>query len=83
MGVSTAAMFTNIALSCFRAQQFDMVIACFLKALACATTDDELAEIWYNIGEIALVQIFIINFLFLYYFLFFFILSSSIQPISI
>ncbi|CAF0851773.1 unnamed protein product [Adineta ricciae] len=54
MGVATAAIFTNIALSCFHAQQYDMIIACFLKALACASTDEERADIWYNIGEMAL-----------------------------
>ncbi|CAF0939994.1 unnamed protein product [Rotaria sp. Silwood1] len=54
MGVTTASIFTNIALCCFHAQQYDMIVACFLKALACATTDDERAEIWYNIGEMAL-----------------------------
>ncbi|CAF2880839.1 unnamed protein product [Rotaria sp. Silwood2] len=54
MGVATASIFTNIALCCFHAQQYDMIVACFLKALACATTDDERAETWYNIGEMAL-----------------------------
>jgi tetratricopeptide repeat protein 8 len=57
MGVITASIFTNIGLCCFHAQQYDMIVACFLKALACATTDDERAEIWYNIGEMALVRI--------------------------
>ena len=56
MGVTTAAIFTNIALCCFHAQQYDMIVACFLKALACATSDDEQADIWYNIGEMALVR---------------------------
>jgi tetratricopeptide repeat protein 8 len=55
MGVTTASIFTNIGLCCFHAQQYDMIVACFLKALACASTDDERAEIWYNIGEMALV----------------------------
>ncbi|UJR30893.1 hypothetical protein I4U23_018403 [Adineta vaga] len=54
MGVTTASIFNNIALCCFHAQQYDMIVACFLKALACVTTDEERAEIWYNIGEMAL-----------------------------
>lgn len=56
MGVNSAAIFTNIALCCFHAQQYDMIVACFLKALACATSDEERADIWYNIGEMALVR---------------------------
>jgi tetratricopeptide repeat protein 8 len=55
MGVTTSSIFTNIALCCFHAQQYDMIVACFLKALACAIADDERADIWYNIGEMALV----------------------------
>ncbi|CAF0774885.1 unnamed protein product [Adineta steineri] len=54
MGISSSAIFTNIGLCCFHAQQYDMIVACFLKALASATTDEERAEIWYNIGEMAL-----------------------------
>jgi tetratricopeptide repeat protein 8 len=65
MGVTTSSIFTNVALCCFYAQQYDMIVACFLKALACANTDDERAEIWYNIGEMALVCL-IISFFFLY-----------------
>ena len=57
MGVATASIFTNIALCCFHAQQYDMVAACFLKALTSATADDERGEIWYNIGEMALVSL--------------------------
>ena len=56
MGVVTAATFSNIALCCFHAQQYDMIVACFFKALASATTDEERGEIWYNIGEMALVR---------------------------
>ena len=55
MGVTTSAIFTNVALCCFHAQQYDMIVACFLKALACSISDDERADIWYNIGEMALV----------------------------
>ncbi|CAF1280866.1 unnamed protein product [Adineta steineri] len=54
MGVTTSSIFTNIALCCFHAQQYDMIVTCFLKALQGATTDEERSEIWYNIGEMAL-----------------------------
>jgi tetratricopeptide repeat protein 8 len=59
MGVSTAATLNNIALCCFHAQQYDMIVACFFKALGAATTDEERGEIWYNIGEMALVRLLI------------------------
>ena len=57
MGVTTASIFTNVALCCFHAQQYDMIVTCFLKALATVTIDEERADIWYNIGEVALVHI--------------------------
>lgn len=56
MGVTTSSIFANIALCCFHAQQYDLVVACFLKALASASTDEDRSEIWYNIGEMALVR---------------------------
>ncbi|CAF0748211.1 unnamed protein product [Didymodactylos carnosus] len=54
IGCVNSAIFTNIGLCCFYSQQFDMVIACFLKALSCANEDIERSDIWFNIGEIAL-----------------------------
>lgn len=59
MGVMNASILNNVALCCFHAQQFDMIIGCFLKSLVIVRTDEERAEIWYNIGEMALVRLFI------------------------
>jgi tetratricopeptide repeat protein 8 len=56
MGVLTASVFVNTALCCFHAQQYDLIITCFFKALTYAITDNERADIWYNIGEMALVR---------------------------
>ena len=57
MGVTTASIFTNIALCCFHAQQYDLIVASFFKAFVYTTSDEERGEIWYNIGEMALVSI--------------------------
>lgn len=54
MGIFKAEMYNNIALCCFYAQQYDMVVTCFERALMFADTDEMIADIWYNIGHIAL-----------------------------
>ena len=43
----------NLGLCCFYAQQYDMALACTDRALTMAT-DDNVADIWYNLGHIAL-----------------------------
>jgi len=55
MGVNNAELYNNIGLCCFYAQQYDMTFNCFMRALAIAT-DDSLADVWYNIGHVALVS---------------------------
>ncbi|CAE1320057.1 TTC8 [Acanthosepion pharaonis] len=54
MGVYKSELFCNMGLCCFYAQQYDMVMVCFSKALA--LTDDSmlLADIWYNVGHVAM-----------------------------
>lgn len=54
MGIFKAEMYNNIALCCFYAQQYDMVVTCFERALMFADTDEMIADIWYNIGHVAL-----------------------------
>jgi len=56
MGVKNAELYNNIGLCCFYAQQYDMTFNCFMSALGVAT-DDNLADIWYNIGHVALVPL--------------------------
>lgn len=55
MGVNNAELMNNLGLSCFYAQQYDMTLICFERALALADGESA-AEIWYNIGHLALVS---------------------------
>jgi len=52
MGVYNTEIFNNIGLCCFYAQQYDMALSCFERALA-LSTDDNMADIWYNISHVA------------------------------
>ena len=55
MGVYNAELFTNLGLCCFYAQQYDMALHCFQRALALAS-DENTADVWYNVGHVALVR---------------------------
>ena len=55
MGVYNAELFNNLGLCCFYAQQYDMTLTCFERALA-LSTDETMADVWYNIGHVALVR---------------------------
>lgn len=55
MGVYNAELFNNLGLCCFYSQQYDMAVTCFQRALELASTD-VLADVWYNIGIVALVS---------------------------
>lgn len=52
MGVYNAELFTNLGLCCFFAQQYDMTLNCFERALSLAS-DENMSDVWYNIGHIA------------------------------
>ncbi|XP_015789086.1 tetratricopeptide repeat protein 8-like [Tetranychus urticae] len=54
MGTKNAQIYNNLGLCCYYSQQFDMAITCFEKALNAAQEDDLVADIWYNIGMIAI-----------------------------
>ena len=56
MGVQNAALFNNLGLCCFYAQQFDLAIGCFERAMNIADDDMEAADVWYNIAHIGLVS---------------------------
>jgi tetratricopeptide repeat protein 8 len=46
MGVTTSAeLWNNLGLCCFYAQQYDMTLSCFERALALAE-DDNMPDIW-------------------------------------
>jgi len=53
MGLSSAELFNNLGLCCFYAQQFDMALGCFERALTLAD-DDAMADVWYNLSHVAL-----------------------------
>ncbi|XP_076665274.1 tetratricopeptide repeat protein 8 [Andrena cerasifolii] len=53
MGVYNVELFNNLGLCCFYAQQYDHVISCFERALN-LSTDENIADVWYNISHIAL-----------------------------
>ena len=55
MGVYNTELFNNLGLCCFYAQQYDMTLNCFERALSLAT-DENMADVWYNIGQVALVK---------------------------
>ena len=55
MGIYNAEVFNNLGLSCFYAQQYDVTIKCFERALSIAT-DEQSADVWYNISHVALVS---------------------------
>ena len=54
MGVYNSELYNNLGLCCFYAQQYDMTLTCFERALALAT-DETLGDVWYNVGHVALV----------------------------
>ncbi|KAI5619531.1 tetratricopeptide repeat protein 8 [Silurus asotus] len=53
MGVYNCQLYNNLGLCCFYAQQYDMTLSSFERALALVSSDDEQADIWYNIGHVA------------------------------
>ena len=55
MGVYNSELFNNVGLCCFYAQQYDMTLTCFERALSLAT-EEMVADIWYNVGHVALVS---------------------------
>ena len=56
MGVYNAELYNNLGLCCYYAQQYDMTLTCFERALALAD-DDTLGDVWYNIGHVSLVGV--------------------------
>ena len=55
MGVYNAELFNNLGLCCYYAQQYDFSLSCFQKSLSLASSET-LADVWYNIGQLAVVR---------------------------
>ncbi|XP_029424477.1 tetratricopeptide repeat protein 8 isoform X2 [Nannospalax galili] len=53
MGVYNCQLFNNLGLCCFYAQQYDMTLTSFERALSLAENEEEAADVWYNLGHIA------------------------------
>uniref|UniRef100_A0A1A8KBV5 Tetratricopeptide repeat domain 8 n=1 Tax=Nothobranchius kuhntae TaxID=321403 RepID=A0A1A8KBV5_NOTKU len=44
----------NLGLCCFYAQQYDMTLSSFERSLSLVSSDEEQADVWYNIGHVAM-----------------------------
>mgnify|MGYP001852736667 len=55
MGVYNYQLFNNLGLCCFYAQQYDMTLTSFERALFLAENEEERADVWYNLGHVAVV----------------------------
>ncbi|XP_042669698.1 tetratricopeptide repeat protein 8 isoform X1 [Centrocercus urophasianus] len=53
MGVYNYQLFNNLGLCCFYAQQYDMTLTSFERALFLAENEEETADVWYNLGHVA------------------------------
>uniref|UniRef100_G1T9Q2 Tetratricopeptide repeat protein 8 n=2 Tax=Oryctolagus cuniculus TaxID=9986 RepID=G1T9Q2_RABIT len=53
MGVYNCQLFNNLGLCCFYAQQYDMTLTSFERALSLAENEEETADVWYNLGHVA------------------------------
>ncbi|XP_067894932.1 tetratricopeptide repeat protein 8 isoform X2 [Heterodontus francisci] len=53
MGVYNCQLFNNLGLCCYYAQQYDMTLSSFERALSLAVNDEEVADVWYNLGHVA------------------------------
>ncbi|XP_030307811.1 tetratricopeptide repeat protein 8 isoform X2 [Calypte anna] len=53
MGVYNCQLFNNLGLCCFYAQQYDMTLSSFERALFLAENEAETADVWYNLGHVA------------------------------
>ncbi|XP_054828672.1 tetratricopeptide repeat protein 8 isoform X3 [Eublepharis macularius] len=53
MGVYNCQLFNNLGLCCFYAQQYDMILSSFERALSLAENEEEAADVWYNLGHVA------------------------------
>ncbi|XP_066132344.1 tetratricopeptide repeat protein 8 isoform X3 [Saccopteryx bilineata] len=53
MGVYNCQLFNNLGLCCFYAQQYDLTLTSFERALSLAENEEEAADVWYNVGHLA------------------------------
>uniref|UniRef100_A0A8C0I0G7 Tetratricopeptide repeat domain 8 n=1 Tax=Balaenoptera musculus TaxID=9771 RepID=A0A8C0I0G7_BALMU len=53
MGPYNSQLFNNLGICCFYAQQYDMTLTSFERALSLAENEEEVAEVWHNLGHVA------------------------------
>lgn len=53
MGVTSCQLWNNLGLCTFYASHYDLTLSCFERALATAEEDGESADVWYNLGQLA------------------------------
>ncbi|XP_069494059.1 tetratricopeptide repeat protein 8 isoform X2 [Ambystoma mexicanum] len=53
MGVYNCQLYNNLGLCCFYAQQYDMTLSSFERALSLSEDEEEAADVWYNLGHVA------------------------------
>uniref|UniRef100_A0A2D4IRA7 Uncharacterized protein n=2 Tax=Micrurus TaxID=8634 RepID=A0A2D4IRA7_MICLE len=54
MGIYNSQLFNNLGLCCFYAQQYDMILSSFERALSLAESEEQAADVWYNLGHVAM-----------------------------
>ncbi|RNF09364.1 hypothetical protein TraAM80_02238 [Trypanosoma rangeli] len=54
MGVQTTELWNNLGLCCFYSSQYDIALSCLQRAIATATEDGTLADVWYNVGHVGI-----------------------------
>ncbi|XP_063697648.1 tetratricopeptide repeat protein 8 [Culicoides brevitarsis] len=54
MGAHSAELYCNIALCCLYGGQLDLVLYCFHRSIRLATTNEQKADVWYNMSFVAL-----------------------------
>jgi tetratricopeptide repeat protein 8 len=57
MGAHSAEIYCNIGLCCLYGGQLDLVLPCFQRALRLATTQEQKADVWYNLSFVAIVSL--------------------------
>lgn len=61
MGIYNSQLFNNLGLCCFYAQQYDMVLSSFERALSLAESEEQAADVWYNLGHVAVVRVMLVK----------------------
>lgn len=61
MGIYNSQLFNNLGLCCFYAQQYDMILSSFERALSLAENEEQAADVWYNLGHVAVVRVMLVK----------------------